>query len=115
MPLVHEFGIIDDINDKRLYTGYVPELNDCIVIDDDIILELVKDLEIMKTYFHDLTRPNFGLAYHGITLIPPQSLALFLEIVLSNKKIKHFEDTAILCTKIQQAIKSNKFIVHFGI
>lgn len=115
MPLVHKFGITEDINDKSLYTNYFPELNDCIVVDDDVILEIVKDLAIMKTYYLFLTRPNFGLAYHGITIIPPQSLSFFLEVILSNKKIKRFEDTAILCEMIQQAIKSNKYILHFGI
>ena len=29
---------IDDINDKSLYGSYVPERNDCIVVDDDLIL-----------------------------------------------------------------------------
>ena len=38
MPLVHKFGVIDDINDKSLYGSYVLEWNDCLVVDDDLIL-----------------------------------------------------------------------------
>ena len=30
--------ILDDINDKSLYNSYVPERNDCIIVDDDLIL-----------------------------------------------------------------------------
>ena len=37
-------------------------------------------LVLLKTYFHSLDRPEFGLARWGITLIPPESLSGFQEI-----------------------------------
>lgn len=79
MPLTHEFGIIDDITEKS-YENYAPEKYHCISLDDEIILNLIKPLSIMKTYFHRLDRPEYGLAYHGITIIPPESLSSFLNI-----------------------------------
>ena len=115
MQLIHEFYIIEDINNQSLYSEYAPDLNDCIHVHDDIILELVDELAIMKTYFQSLDCPNFGLTYHGVTLIPPESLSLFLYIVLSNKTSKNCEDITKLCKKIQQAIKQNKYMIHYGI
>ena len=53
MPLTHEFGIIDDINDKA-YENYAPEKYNCISLDDEVILDLIKPLSIIKTYFHRL-------------------------------------------------------------
>ncbi|WP_400195358.1 short-chain dehydrogenase [Lysinibacillus telephonicus] len=115
MPLVHDFGIINDINDKNSYSSYSPELNNCIQVQDEVVQELVEGLKIIKTYFHSLERPNVGLAYHGITLIPPESLSQFLDTILTNKVIKNFEETSLLCEKIQQAIEQNKYMIHYGI
>ncbi len=115
MPLVHEFGIINDINDKNLYSSYSPELNNSIQVHDEIIQELVEDFKIIKTYFHSLEHPNVGLAYHGITLIPPESLSQFLNTILTNKVINNFEESSLLCEKIQQAIEQKKYMIHYGI
>ncbi len=46
-------------------------------------------LVLFKTYFHSLKRPGFGLARWGVTLIPPESLPAFQEIVLSDKRLKN--------------------------
>ena len=114
MPLTHEFGIIDDIIEKS-YDSYEPEKYQCISVDDEIIINLMKPLSIMKTYFHSINRPEYGLAYHGITIIPPESLPIFLDIVLSTDDLKQYDDINELGEKIIQAKSENKYMIHYGI
>lgn len=35
----------------------------------------------MQNYFHSLNHPEYGLAHYGITIIPPESLLLFFDII----------------------------------
>ncbi|KGR79463.1 hypothetical protein [Ureibacillus sinduriensis] len=114
MSLTHEFGIIDDITEKS-YEGYAPEKYQCISVEDEIITNLMKPLSLMKTYFHSLNRPENGLAYHGITIIPPESLPTFLNIVLSTEDLKRYDDINELGEKIIQAKNENKYMIHYGI
>ena len=83
-----EFGIIEDIGETQKYS---------------------------YTYFHSLDRPEFGLARWGITLIPPESLPGFQEIVLSDRRINEDAHLRELAVKIQDAISRNKFMIHFGV
>ena len=114
MPLTHEFGIIDDINDKA-YENYAPEKYNCISLDDEVILDLIKPLSIIKTYFHRLNRPEYGLAYYGITIIPPESLSSFLHIVLFSDAWKQYGELNQLAAKIVQAKNEQRYMIHYGI
>lgn len=114
MPLTHEFGIIEDIQDKA-YESYAPEKYHCISLDDDIMLDLFDSLSLMPTYFHRLNRPNFGLAYHGITIIPPASLSLFLDIILSSAAWEKYDELNELAVKIRQAQDLQRYMIHYGI
>lgn len=110
-----EFGIIEDIEEIQKYL-YTPEKYNCVCIDDDIYIDDWWDkLITLKTYFHSLNRPEFGLARWGITLIPPESLSGFQEIVLSDKRINEDVNLIKLADKIQDAISRNKFMIHFGV
>jgi hypothetical protein len=114
MPLIHEFGIIDDIHDKA-YENYAPEKYHCISLDDEIILDLIEPLSIVKTYFQRLDRPEYGLAYHGITIIPPASLSSFLDIILSSDAWKQYDELDRLADKIMQAKNEQRYMIHYGI
>lgn len=93
MPSVHDFGIIDDVNSKKDYDGeYSPEKYNCISVEDDIICSLSKNLSVMKTYLHSLDRREFGLAYFGITIIPPDSLPFFCNTVTSSVYFKESDE-----------------------
>ena len=109
-----EFGIIEDIEETQKYF-YDPEKYQCVWIDDDIYIDDWWDkLVLLKTYFHSLDRPEFGLARWGITLIPPESLPGFQELVLSDRRINEDAQLRELADKIQDAISRNKFMIHFG-
>lgn len=111
----HEFGIVEDINIEQNFNNYSPQKFNCISVDDDIINDLYEHLSIMKTYYHSLDRPEFGLANWGITIIPPQSLSLFYDVVASSKIIKKSIELNDLATKINQAKKEQKYMIHYGI
>lgn len=110
-----EFGIIENIDETQKYS-YNSEKYNCIFIDDDIYIDDWWDkLVLLKTYFHSLDRPEFGLARWGITLIPPESLSYFQEIVLSDKRINEDDNLIKLADKIEDAINRNKWMIHFGV
>jgi hypothetical protein len=110
-----EFGIIEDIQAETEYS-YDPEKYHCVYIDDDTyISDWWEKLVLMKTYFYNLNRPEFGLERWGITLIPPESLSIFQNIELEDKRI-NFDDHLIeLADKISEAIRKNKYMIHFGV
>lgn len=110
-----EFGIIEDIDETQSYS-YAPDKYHCVFIDDEIYIDdWWNKLLLLKTYFHSLNRPEFGLARYGITLIPPESLPAFQEIVLSDKRLKQDENLVKLAETIQDAIQRNKYMIHYGI
>ena len=52
-----------------------------------------------------------GLAYCGITLIPPSSIDTFIEVLLR----KHMIEYDLLIDLLKKAKKNNKYVIHFGI
>lgn len=114
MP-VHEFGIIDNIDFEKNQINYEPLKYNCISVDDAIILSLKGQLSIIKTYFHSLERPEFGFAYYGITIIPPESLSLFYDVVTSSRFHKKSDQINELAIKIIQAKEEKKYMIHYGV
>lgn len=115
MPCVHEFGILDDLDKQKDYIQYEPHKYNCVSVNDDIIKSLDKYLSAMKTYFHSFSRSEFGLAYYGITIIPPESLSLFYDIVTSLEYFKKSDELKELASKIIQAIEKEQCMIHFGV
>lgn len=111
-----EFGIIEHIDSAKDYSSYEPQKYHCVTIDDEEYIDRWwPRLELVQTYFHSLSRPALGLARYGVTLIPPESLPAFQDIVLSDKRINSDANLAALARKIQQAIEGKKYMIHFGI
>ena len=110
-----EFGIIEDIMETREYS-YNPEKYHCVSIDDEVYIEDWWDkLVLLKTYFHNLNRPDFGLARWGITLIPPESLPAFQEVAIADRRMNRDGQLAALSDKISEAIRREKYMIHFGV
>ena len=110
-----EFGIIDKIESRNDYSNYEPQKYHCIQIDDEYIDDWWSKLVIMKSYFHNLDRPELGLARWGVTIIPPESLVVLQDIVISDSRI-HFDQELIeLVEVIQKAIQGNKYMIHYGV
>ena len=106
----HQFGIMSlspKLNER--YDSYEPEKYDCIPIHDDYIEPLLEKLACIQCYWHTLERPERGLAYCGITLIPPSSIEQFVEC------LKGKVGTEELIKLLLKAKAEKKFVIHFGI
>ena len=98
----HEFGIMQNqpMNKER-FDEYEPNKYDCIVVDDNFIEPILIDLQKLGK----------GLAYCGITLIPPESMDILIKILLLQDKLEYTD----LIYLANQAKEENKYIIHFGI
>ena len=108
--LCHEFGIMDRLPQPgERFDQYEPEKYRCIRVADDDLQPVLDAFRLGKAYWHTLDRPEFGLAYSGVTLIPPESAAVFLEVVLERRKL------SALAALLSEAARERRFIIHFGI
>ena len=108
----HEFGIMQkEPMSKELFNTYKPKKYNCIVIDDVFIESILIDLQKLDCYWHTLQNPGKGLAYYGITLIPPESMDILIKVLLLQDKLEYTD----LISLVNQAKEENKYIIHFGI
>lgn len=106
----HQFGIMRMTPEQnKRYDIYEPEKFDCISVHDDYIEPLLVDLSLVDCYWHTLEHPEKGLAYCGITLIPPSSLKPFMNL------LEGCAGTEALMDLLLTAEKENRFVIHFGI
>jgi len=115
----HEFGIIDTFKENKWYSNYEPEKYNCISVNDDLIEELVikysKELMGIKTYFQSTVQPGTGLDYCGVTLIPPESLMQFRNIIMEANSQFNSQELKALIEMTTCAIKMGKYMIHYGI
>ena len=111
-----EFGIIDEIDISKDYSDYEPQKYNCVAIDDDAYInDWWPQLCEMKTFFHSMDRPETALARWGVTIIPPESLPVFLSIVSGDNRIDSDVHLSELEKVIQKAIDSGKHMIHYGV
>ena len=80
----HEFGIMDRTPvSKERYDCYEPEKYKTIFVEDELLEPLHKRLNDIDFFWHSLDVPGKGLAYCGITLIPPESMDAAVKIFLT--------------------------------
>lgn len=107
MPMVHEFGIMREAPLPGVrYDAYEPQKYECIAVPDEIVEQFAPKLSDMPCYWHTLDRPETGLAYCGITLIPPGSLPYLAEIAEQSESLREL---------IAEAAAENRFVIHFGL
>ena len=114
-----EFGILNDFDEKKDYTGYHPEKYNCVAIDDDLYLndwwKALSHIETLNVYSKGVLQPQKALSRWGITIIPPKSLPDFLDIVVKDKRYKNDANLVALATLIEEAIKAQKYVIHYGV
>ena len=115
MACVAEFGIINEFEKDKDYSDYEPLKYNCVSIDDDILDDWWNKLSSMKTYFHCYSRPDFALARHGVTLIPPETLEYFYSIVSTDTRSKSSKELIDLMILLRKAICEKKYVIHYGI
>ncbi len=106
----HEFGIMQNAPAQgKRYDEYEPHKYNCISVDDDYVEIMDADLNNVDFYWHTLDVPAKGLAYCGVTLIPPSSIQPFIDVI---KDISPLSDLRELSEK---ALKENRWMIHFGL
>ena len=108
--LTHEFGIMPKTpGPGERFDCYEPKKYRCVSVPDEAIETLLEAFRCGKTYWHTLDRPELGLAYYGITLIPPETLDAYLAIVWKKPGLTE------LAALFVEAKSSDSFVIHFGI
>jgi len=114
-----EFGIIENFNEKRDYTGYLPEQYHCVAIDDDRYIsdwwEALLTMDTFNVYSERILQPQKALSRWGITIIPPDSLPILLSIVTSDKRYQRDKRLHLFANLIQTAIERKKHMIHYGV
>lgn len=122
-----QFGIIDDFDKQKNYAALEEGLSfedclekyHCISIPDEIINDWWDGLTSMKSYHHQYSRPETALARWSVTLIPPDSLDLFTEIIMTRTNERFLElcriELTALLNLLRQAKYKNKFVIHYGV
>lgn len=81
----------------------------------ELIGKYTEELMKIKTYFQVTTQPGHGLDYCGVTLIPPKSLKQFRDVIIKANSQCQFQELQLLIEMISDAIKKNKYLIHYGI
>lgn len=106
----HEFGIMQETPKKGVrYDKYEPQRYNCISVNDDYMEDIVVKFMDIDFYWHSIDVPAKGIAYTGITLIPPTSIAAFISV------IKDIPELLELKTLLEGAERENKWLIHFGL
>lgn len=114
----YQFGIMDKIiyNVNFIYSD--PEDYACIFVDDIYIDEMseryTQDFEKMKSYSYSTCNEGWGLDIFGLTLIPPESLKIFSQIVTSANKYYKNQQLQSLIDLISEAMSEDKYLIHYG-
>ena len=110
MGMTHEFGIMaeDPLPGER-YDSYEPWEYNAISVHDDFVEPLMPHLNEIDMFWHTLDVPGKGLAYCGITLIPPAAYSAILDV------IRPVTELETLSEIVEQAIKEQRYIIHFGL
>lgn len=106
----HEFGIMSSAPQKgKRYEEYEPEKYSCISVDDDYIGDIVAKLNDIDFYWHILDVKGKGIAYYGVTLIPPDSIKSFINVIENNTGLSELIELA------EKASSDSKWMIHFGL
>lgn len=106
----HEFGIMPDVPQRgKRYDEYEPQKYICISVDDDYIEPITSRLEALDVYWHTLSGKGKGLAYCGVTLIPPCSLRAFIRVIEDNSDLSGLKEL------LEKALDENRWVIHYGL
>lgn len=106
----HEFGIMEAAPEKgKRYDEYEPHKYNCISVNDDYLENILDEFDNIDFYWHTTDISGKGIAYVGITLIPPESLSAFSDVIKDKSGLSQLYGLTL------KAIKENKWIIHFGL
>ena len=122
MACEHHFGIIDKFDELKDYGALEEEYpciikkHNCISYDDDALTRWALDLTNTEMHWHRYGNYGKGLAWCGITLIPPYILPEIIHwLALYIKKSLFCDAEALkLLGLLKNAFKESKWVIHCG-
>ena len=106
----HEFGIMMEApQQSKRYDEYEPGKYACISVNDKDLEGIVERLTSVEFYWHTLSTKDKGLAYCGVTLIPPCSLKAFIDVIADISELCELKKL------LEKALDKNKWVILFGI
>ena len=106
----HEFGIMQEAPEKgKRYDEYEPQKYNCISVDDVYLEDIVVNFNYIDFYWHTPDVKGKGLAYCGVTLIPPSSIKAFVNVIEDVYGLSELKELS------EKAFKENKWMIHFGL
>ena len=106
----HEFGIMQTPPQKgQRYDEYEPNKYNCISINDDYLENVLEKINDIDFYWRTLDVLGKGLAYSGITLIPPTSMQKCIDVIENISELHKLKEL------LSKAYDENKWVIHFGI
>ena len=106
----HEFGIMQTPPQPgKRYDAYEPQKYHCISVDDDYLEDIVSNFRHIDCYWHTLDTKEKGIAYCGITLIPPCAFLDFIEVIANIPELSELKEL------LEEALQENKWVIHFGL
>lgn len=110
MAMTHEFEIMaEDPMPGERYDRYEPWEYNAISVHDDFIEPLIPQLNDVDMFWHTVDVPGKGLAYCGITLIPPTAYPAVLGIIRPVAELQAMSEL------VERATKEQRYIMHFGL
>lgn len=104
----HEFGIMERAPEPGVrYDDYAPWKYRSVAVSDEWIEPLLPRLRAADCFLAYLL--GKGLAYGGVTLIPPTSLGVV------RQAMEGIPGLAAVCALLAEAEAAGKFVIHFGI
>ena len=91
------------------YDKYEPWKYTCISVDDAHLEGVVEKLSSIDFYWHTLSVKGKGLAYCGVTLVPPCSLKAFIDVIADNSELSELKKL------LEKALSNNKWVIHYGL
>ena len=91
------------------YDRYEPEKYVCISVDDDYVAAIADRLTAIDFYWHTLSAKGGGLAYCGITLIPPSSHHAFIGVIEGDSHLSELKEL------LEKALDEDKWVIHYGL
>ncbi len=85
----HEFGIFELAPQKGVrYDEYEPHKYGCISVSDEPLDSVAHKLQKIDFYMHTTDIKAKGLAWCGVTLIPPKSLDAFADALVKRASLQ---------------------------
>lgn len=81
-------------------------------VEDEVLESIRERQQFIPTFYGSLKRRGKGLAYYGVTLVPPDSLAAFQDVLEFGDVEKAVMELIAL---VKLAREQNCYIIHFGI